>query len=48
MQNAFSFNLSDLDYWLIKRKDGEMVKYVVSKQVAQKQGIGWPNLHSSH
>jgi len=45
MQNAFNFHLSDLDYWLIKRKDGELVTYVVSQP---ENRVGWPTLGTNH
>jgi hypothetical protein len=30
MSEAFGFTLSELDYWVIKRKDGETVKYMLN------------------
>jgi hypothetical protein len=33
MSQPFNFTLSELDYWIIRRKDGESVKYVLNDQV---------------
>ena len=45
MVNAFAFTLSDLDYWLITRKDGEMIKYAVTNHANNR--VGWPQLGTS-
>ena len=50
MSQPFNFSLSELDYWIIRRKDGETVKYVLNNQVDVVTGGTYPaastNYHS--
>lgn len=48
MSQPFNFSLSELDYWIIRRKDGETVKYVLNNQVDLVTGSTYPTTNNHH